>query len=105
VQAFDWDFLRDCRKLSPKMVLGALCKEEVKASIVREAADIGVQTITWKQELLAASGIELIHSTGKQAWAYTVNDLPRAQELIEAGLDGLISNFPEELVMLRSKAC
>jgi glycerophosphoryl diester phosphodiesterase len=101
VQAFDWDFLRDCRRRSSEMVLGALCNKELTSDRVREASEIGVQIITWKQEILDRRGIELIHSTGKQAWAYTINEVARAKELINAGLDGLISNFPDEMLNLR----
>lgn len=101
VQAFDWDFLRDCRRRSSELVLGALCKEEMTADRVREAAEIGVQIITWKQEILNRRGIELIHAVGKQAWSYTIDDVARAKELIEAGLDGVIGNFPDEMLKLR----
>jgi glycerophosphoryl diester phosphodiesterase len=102
VQAFDWDFLRVLRQLSQDVVLGALCKEELTPVLVGEAADIGVEIITWKQEILDSRGIELIHESGRQAWTYTVNDAARAKELIAAGLDGLISNFPNEMMKLRS---
>lgn len=101
VQAFDWDFLRDCRRRSSEIVLGALGKEKLTSDRVREAAEIGIQIITWKQEILDRRGIELIHSAGTQAWAYTINEVTRAKELIDAGLDGLISNFPDEMLNLR----
>ncbi len=103
VQAFDWDFLRDCRRLSCDVVLGALCKEEMTPALVSEAAAIGVEIITWKRELLHAAKIELIHAAGKQAWTYTVNETAHAQELIAAGIDGLISNFPDDMLALRER--
>lgn len=102
VQAFDWQFLRDCRRLSSDIVLGALCNQEVTQGLINEATDIGVEIITWKQELLDSTGINLIHAAGKQAWTYTVNEPERAQDLIDAGIDGLISNYPDTMLELRS---
>lgn len=104
VQAFDWDFLRGLRALSPEMVLGALCKEPLTPELVREAAAIDVQIITWKQELLDAKGIDLIQAAGTLAWTYTVNDAARAKELFATRLNGLITNFPNEMKKLRDYA-
>jgi glycerophosphoryl diester phosphodiesterase len=103
VQAFDWDFLRELRTLSPNMVLGALCKEPLTPELVAEAAAIPVQIITWNHELLDRAGIECIHAAGKLAWTYTVNEIERAQQLWEAGIDGVISNFPHEMVAWRDR--
>lgn len=103
VQAFDWSFLRDLRALSSEMVLGALCKEPLTPELVAEAASLGVQIITWKQEILGRRGIELIHQAGKLAWTYTVNDANRAKQLFAEGIDGLITNFPNEMVKLRDQ--
>lgn len=104
VQAFDWGFLREMRRLSHKVVLGALCNEELTELRIREAAAIGVEIITWKQEMLDVRGIELIHAARKQAWTYTVNEVERAKQLFAMEIDGLISNFPNEMVKLRNGA-
>jgi glycerophosphoryl diester phosphodiesterase len=101
VQAFDWEFLRDCRRLSGDLVLGALCKEDLTPGRVREAAEIGVEIITWHACQLDRAGIDLIHAAGKLAWSYTINHVGQAREFIDAGLDGVITNYPDKMLQVR----
>jgi glycerophosphoryl diester phosphodiesterase len=94
VQAFDWDFLRDCRRLAPKLALGALGSKQLTAEHVDEARALGAVVMGWKADLLTRADIERIHEAGMKAWAWTVDDEHKAQRLLDDGLDGLISNRP-----------
>ena len=94
VQAFDWDFLRDCRRLAPKLALGALGSKELTTEHVDEAKAFGAVVMGWKADILDRRAIELIHAAGMKAWAWTVDDEQKARRLLDAGLNGLISNRP-----------
>ena len=102
VQAFDWQFVRECRQLSPTLVLGALCGKEASEKQIRAAADTGADVIVWNHEKLRAPQIELIHSLGKKAWVYTIDDRERAAQFMAAGIDGVITNRPAEMIRLRA---
>lgn len=99
VQAFDWSFLADCRRLAPRLVLGALGHQRPTEERLASAAQLGVQVITWDQREVTAADIAAIHRLGAKAWVYTVNDRRRAFELLDGGIDGIISDVPGEMAV------
>jgi glycerophosphoryl diester phosphodiesterase len=102
VIAFDWQFVADCRRLAPRMVLGALCSKPATEARIRAAAATGADLIVWNQQKIGRRQIELIHQQDKRVWVYTVDDPQRASNLIAAGIDGIISNRPEEIMRVRN---
>jgi len=102
VQAFDWEFVRECRRLSPTLVLGALCGKEASEKQIRAAAATGADVIVWNHEKLRAPQIDLIHQLGKRAWVYTIDDPERAAQFLAAGIDGIITNKPATMIRLRA---
>jgi glycerophosphoryl diester phosphodiesterase len=101
VQSFDWKFVAECRQLSPRLALGALCGKTANPEQIRAAAATGADVIVWDNEKIGRREIALIHELGKKAWAYTIDDEQRARQLIAAGLDGVITNVPAEFAHLR----
>ncbi len=101
VQAFDWEFVKECRKLSPTMTLCTLSGKAANEEQIRAAAATGADVIVWNHEKLRAPQIELIHRLGKKAWVYTIDDPQRAAEFMAAGIDGVITNKPAEMIRLR----
>jgi glycerophosphoryl diester phosphodiesterase len=104
VQAFDWEFVAECRKLSPNLALGALCGKPASEEQIRAAVATGADLIVWNHEKINKEQIDLIHKLGKRAWVYTVDEPDRARWLLAAGIDGIITNRPAEMRALREKA-
>lgn len=52
----------------------------------------GVAAVTWEYPLLDAGRIARLHALGRSVYAWTVDDLATMRSLIEAGVDGIISN-------------
>ncbi|MGC3969830.1 MAG: glycerophosphodiester phosphodiesterase family protein [Pirellulales bacterium] len=92
VQAFDWAFIADVRKLDPSIVTGLLGKEALDAAKIAKAREIGSEVVGWSHSNLTASEIAAAHAAGLKVWSYTVDKPDRARELAAAGLDGLITN-------------
>src|SRR5205085_9588430 len=101
VQSFDWQFVAKCRELSPRLTLATLCGKPANIDQIRAAAATGADVIVWDHEKISRREIALIHQLGKKAWAYTIDDPERARALIAAGLDGIITNVPAEMVQVR----
>jgi glycerophosphoryl diester phosphodiesterase len=103
VQAFDWEFVAECRQLSPKLALGTLSGKPASEEQIRAAAATGADLIVWNHEKISQEQINLIHKLGKKAWVYTVDDPARARWLLAAGIDGIITNKPAEMRALRER--
>jgi len=101
VQAFDWNFVAECRRLSPRLALGTLSGKPANPEQIQAAAATGADIIVWDHEKIGRREIAQIHQLGKKAWAYTIDDPQRARQLIAAGLDGVITNKPAEMAQLR----
>jgi glycerophosphoryl diester phosphodiesterase len=100
VQAFDWDFLRACRQRSSGLMLGALGTKQLTESLLAEARALGASVVGWEAASLRREEISRIHAAGMQAWAWTVDDEALGQQLIDDGIDALISNRPAAMQSL-----
>jgi glycerophosphoryl diester phosphodiesterase len=97
VQAFDWDYLADCRRLAPRLALGALGDKEITPQKLADLDQLNVPIVGWNQKYLNREAIAALRGDGRKVWTYTVDDPARARELIEAGIDGLITNVPDKI--------
>jgi glycerophosphoryl diester phosphodiesterase len=94
VQAFDWKFLARCHALAPKLVLGALGDKEFAPEKLDEIAATGATVVGWEDKYSSAASIAAIHARGWKAWVWTVDDPQRARQLVQAGVDAIITNTP-----------
>jgi glycerophosphoryl diester phosphodiesterase len=97
VQSFDWQYLEGCHEQDQRLVLGALGDKELTAERLSEAAAAGARVVGWNHEDLDAAAIKRAHDRGLRIWAYTVDEEPKARQLIADGIDGLITNRPKWL--------
>jgi glycerophosphoryl diester phosphodiesterase len=106
VQAFDWKYLADFHALEPKQVLGALGPpstkdgkrladdEKVLSPLwVDEAQKAGAQAVVWNRSVNPAA-IDYAHSKGLKVWIYTIDESNLANQLLDAGVDGIITDNP-----------
>lgn len=106
VQSFDWAFVREARRLSPSLVLGALGppssregrkltddEKRLSAAFVEEVVSLGAQLLVWNRQV-DASSIALAHQRGLRVWVYTINDPAEAAALAALGVDGIITDDP-----------
>jgi len=106
VQSFDWAFLEDFHRQEPSQVLGALgppstrdggkltdADKTLGAAWIAQAAKTGARAIVWNQ-LITNEAVNLAHVRGLKVWIYTVNEPAQANQLLDAGVDGIISDNP-----------
>lgn len=94
VQSFDWDYLAECHRRAPQLLLGALGSKELTAERLAAIAKSGAKVVGWNEKDLNRSAVDRLHNAGYRVWAYTIDDRRRAGELIELGIDGIITNTP-----------
>jgi len=107
VQSFDWDFLRAFHEQEPAQVLGALgppaqlsdgqkpvcIGKDLNATWLDELQKAGAKVAVWS-ERVSREAVQLAHRRGLKVWVYTINDPALAKELLDRGVDGLITNNP-----------
>ena len=103
VQSFDWKFLAECRALRKDLVLGALGSGKLTPERLDEIIASGANAVGWQFLTLRKEQIDLIHSRGLKAWAWTVDEPKATERLVEWGVDGIISNEPAKIKELVSK--
>jgi glycerophosphoryl diester phosphodiesterase len=96
VQSFDWDFLEGCHKRAGNLVIAALGDEEFTPHKLDDVGRTGARVVAWEDKYTTAGSIGAIHAKGYRAWVWTVDDPQRVAELVEAGIDGIITNVPAQ---------
>jgi glycerophosphoryl diester phosphodiesterase len=105
VQSFDWEYLRAFHELEPDQVLGALGPpgrladgtpspgkpKELSATWLDELQKTGAKAVVWNDQI-SRDTVRLAHQRGLRVWVYTVNDSAQANELLDMGVDGIITN-------------
>ncbi len=69
--------------------------------LVYQTAQVGASTLNLSYKTITSNLIKESHKRGINVWAWTVDDESDMKELIDMGIDGITSNYPEKLVSLR----
>ena len=106
VQAFDWAYLKEFHQLEPNQVLAALGPPStyngVKLSDAEKALspkwnqavkELGARAIVWNRQA-SKEAVEDAHKQDLKVWVYTINDPQLARDLLNAGVDGIITDNP-----------
>lgn len=97
VRAFYHDALHTIHRLAPEIALSELWLDRLP-----EDDEVIYKTVNSHHILFTAENVARLHRRGVQVTAWTVNELDDARRLIEIGIDGLTTNFPDRLLTLFS---
>jgi glycerophosphoryl diester phosphodiesterase len=70
----------------------ALLLDELSPGCMETAASLDCVAIITKHTLMDATLLAQIHAAGRRALVYTVNEAARARELIDIGIDGIVTD-------------
>ena len=106
VQSFNWNFLADMQKVLPEQITVALgplnTRDGVKVPKEKLALDkewvdsmlkLNVKGAAWDSRV-TKEGIEYAHKKGLKVFVYTIDNMQKAQELLDMGVDAIITNNP-----------
>ena len=105
VQSFDWSYLKTFHQLEPEQILAALGPPDTLAdgskpgdadkTLNEKWLDLlkptGGHAVVWNDRV-TREVIRLAHQRGLKVWVYTINEPTAANNLLDLGVDGLISN-------------
>jgi len=94
VESFDWDFVRELRAVLPRVSVGLLGAPGVDA--LAGLAGFADQ-INPQHTQLTAEYVESVHQYGMAVNVWTVDEPADLARVLNAGVDGVISNCPDRL--------
>jgi glycerophosphoryl diester phosphodiesterase len=96
VISFDPGTLADLRKLDATIMTGVLV-EEARADLVKATVDAGARQLCPRSTLVTSALVDEAHRSDLHIATWTVNDPEEMRAVIAAGVDGVITDFPDRL--------
>ncbi|GAB7081596.1 glycerophosphodiester phosphodiesterase [Megalodesulfovibrio paquesii] len=104
LSSFRHEYLIQARALCPALVpalpLAALVEDRHPDDLIPYLLRLGVAAYHPDDELTDAPLIRALHEAGLRVHIWTVNDPERARELLAAGADALITDWPQRMKAL-----
>jgi glycerophosphoryl diester phosphodiesterase len=101
ILSFSRGVLRNVRRLDNTMMTGLLFDEIPKGGaevIIERALEIGARQLAPRGDLVTPELLERAHRNDLQVVCWTVNQPEHMSALINAGVDGIMTDFPDRLV-------
>ena len=96
ISSFKWDELRDMRNLNKDIKIAVLTEEDPLEAI-EVAKELNAVAINPNFRTLTKENTAKIQSEGLKVYTWTVNEPEDIQKMVEFGVDGIITNYPERV--------
>jgi glycerophosphoryl diester phosphodiesterase len=102
VISFDPTILAGLRKIEPTLMTGVLYDGQL-ADPLKTAADVGARQLVVRGDLVTPAMIVAARKHDLQVVCWTVNHPAHIRLLLAAGVDGIMSDYPDRLVAALKK--
>ncbi|MGH7813887.1 MAG: glycerophosphodiester phosphodiesterase [Candidatus Binataceae bacterium] len=96
VSSFDWMYLKNIREIEPRIRIGLLAEDRpgelTIAALAMRAHSINPSAAMTSADLCAAA-----HERGLKVYVWTVDSPAAMRQLIEWGVDGIMTNYPDRM--------
>jgi glycerophosphoryl diester phosphodiesterase len=96
VSSFDWEYLKKIQQLHFNIRVGLLA-EEKPVDLMMNAVAMRAHSINPRWDMVTADLCKAAHERGLVVYTWTVDSDARMRALIECGVDGIMTNYPERL--------
>ena len=96
VSSFDWEHLKKIQQLHFNIRVGLLA-EEKPVDLMMNAVAMRAHSINPRWDMVTADLCKAAHERGLNVYTWTVDADARMRALIECGVDGIMTNYPERL--------
>ena len=97
ILSFDPATLLSVNRLDQTMMTGYLC-ELPSNDLVERSVRAGARQIAPRGDLVTPDLVKKAHEAGLQVVTWTINEPEQMRRLIAAGVDGIMSDYPDRLV-------
>ncbi|MEX0272952.1 MAG: glycerophosphodiester phosphodiesterase [Flavobacteriaceae bacterium] len=94
ISSFNWDELREMRRINPNVAIAVLTEEDPLGAIP-VAEELNAVAINPNFGDLDQEVVNAIHEKGFKVFTWTVNEPNDITEMKRFGVDGIFTNFPE----------
>jgi glycerophosphoryl diester phosphodiesterase len=102
VISFDVAILESLRKIEPTLMTGVLYEGRIDRPVER-AVEIGARQLAVRGDLVTPALLAAARKKDLQVVCWTVNQPAHMRLLIDAGVDGIMSDYPDRLVAAQKK--
>lgn len=106
--SFDPDVLFEVRKLLPTAIIGLINEKRSLKEMLQMGKALKIQILSPEHILLKnIDDVTSLRDAGFRVIPWTVNDTNRLEDLLDMGIDGIITDYPREFVQFlktRSKS-
>lgn len=102
VISFDPDILAALRKIEPTLMTGLLYSGNIENPFDK-AVEIGVRQIAVRGDLVTPNFLQQARKRDLQVVCWTVNSPAHMRTLASAGVDGIMSDYPDRLLTVLKK--
>ena len=96
VSSFDWEYLKKIQQLHFNIRVGLLA-EEKPVDLMMNAVAMRAYSINPRWDMVTSDLCKAAHERGLKLYTWTVDADSRMRALIESGVDGIMTNYPERL--------
>ncbi|MCL4522755.1 MAG: glycerophosphodiester phosphodiesterase [Acidobacteria bacterium] len=99
--SFSPGVLRNIRRLDNTLMTGLLFEAMPNggpAAIVERALEIGARQLAPRGDIVTPELLECAHRSDLQVVCWTINQPEQMRQLIDAGVDGIMTDYPDRLV-------
>ena len=102
VISFDHAILASLRKIEPTLMTGVLYDGQISDPL-KVAVNIGARQIAVRGDLVTPHLIDEAHQRDLQVVCWTVNHPAHIRLLMAAGVDGIMSDYPDRIIAAQKK--
>ena len=98
ITSFDEKILHSLQQQNSNFKRGFLIEEDIKAQAIEIAQKLGCCHIGWMDQLATHDMLQLSQQAQLNISVWTVNDIDRAKQLKDEGIQGLITDYPKQML-------
>jgi len=102
VISFDASILATLRKIEPTLMTGVLYDGQI-ADPIQSAIEVGARQIVVRGDLVTPAMLERARKKDLQVVCWTINNPAHIRMLVAAGVDGIMSDYPDRIVAALKK--